>query len=61
MHDTGEPNSEVLYVDEEARVYYRVSDELRRARIQDGRLEKSMVLVKVPELWAVHWLFVGHE
>ena len=61
VHDTGEPNSEVLYVDEEARVYYRVSDELRRARIQDGRLEKSMVLVKVPELWAVHWLFVGHE
>ena len=61
VHDTGEPNSEVLYVDEDDVAWYRVSDELRRAPIQDGRLGPPEVIVKSPELWAVHWLFLGRE
>ena len=61
IHDTGEPNSEVLYVDEDDAVYYRVSDELRRAQIEDGELARPSVLVKSPVLWAVHWLFLGKE
>ena len=60
-HDTGEPNSEVLYVDEDDRVYYRVSDELRLAQIENGELARPRVLVKSPVLWAVHWLFLGQE
>ena len=61
VHDTGEPNSEVLYVDENDVVYYRVSDELRLAQIEGGKLVQSRVLVKLPEMWAVHWLFLGNE
>ena len=61
VHDTGEPDSEVLYVDEDRFAYFRVSDELRRARIGDGKLGPEEVLVKAPELWAVHWLFFGRE
>ena len=38
MDNTGEPNSDVLYVDEDDVAWYRVSDELRQAPIQDGRL-----------------------
>ena len=60
-HDTGEPDSEVLYVDGADVAYYRVSDELRRAPIEDGRLGKPEVVAKAPELWAVHWLFFGRE
>ena len=61
VHDTGEPNSEVLYVDEDDIAYYRVSDELRRAPIEDGRLGEPEMVAKAPELWAVHWLFFGRE
>ena len=61
LHDTGEPNSEVLYVDENDALYYRVSDELRLAQIKDGELARPEVLVKSPVLWAVHWLFFGTE
>lgn len=61
VQDTVEPNSEVLYVDEDDRVYYRVSDELRMAKIEDGRLGAPEILVKAPEVWAVHWLFFGRE
>ena len=61
MHDTGEPDTEVLYVDEDDRVYYRVSDELFRARIEDGALGTSEVLVRAPEVGSVHWLFFGNE
>ena len=60
-HDTGEPDSEVLYVDKEDVAYYRVSDEMRRAPIEDGRLGTPEVVVKAPQLWAVHWLFFGRE
>ena len=60
-HDTGEPDTEVLYVDEDRFAYFRVSDELRRARIGDGKLGPEEVLAKAPELWAVHWLFFGRE
>ena len=61
VYDTGDPNSEVLYVDENDSVYYRVSDELRLAQIERGELVRSRVLAKVPEMWAVHWLFLGRE
>ena len=61
VHDTGEPNSEVLYVDEDDVAWYRVSDELRRAPIEDGRLGQAELVAKAPELWAVHWLFFGRE
>ena len=61
IHDTDEPYSEVLYVDENDMVYYRVSDELRLAQIEGGKLVHSRVLVKSPEMWAVHWLFLGRE
>ena len=61
VHDTGEPNSEVLYVDEGDIAWYRVSDELRRAPIQDGKLGEPELVAKAPELWAVHWLFFGKE
>ena len=61
VHDTGEPNSEVLYVDEDDVAWYRVSDELRRAPIEDGELGKAELVAKAPELWAVHWLFFGRE
>ena len=60
-HDTGEPNSEVLFIDENDRVYYRVSDELRLAQIDGGELARPQVLVKSPVLWAVHWLVFGTE
>ena len=61
VHETGEPNSEVLYVDEGDVAWYRVSDELRRARILGDRLGPPEVIAKGPELWAVHWLFFGRE
>ncbi|MCY3604190.1 MAG: hypothetical protein OXH45_00360 [Gammaproteobacteria bacterium] len=61
VHDTSEPNSEVLYVDEDDVAWFRVSDELRRARIENGKLGPATVVVKAPELWAVHWLFFGEE
>ena len=61
VHDTGEPDSEVLYVDEDDVAYYRVSDELRRAPIEDGKLGEPELVAKAPELWAVHWLFFGKE
>ena len=61
IHDTGEPNSEVLYVDEDDVAWYRVSDELRRAPIEDGKLGPEEVVAKAPELLAVHWLFFGRE
>lgn len=60
-HDTGEPDSEVLYVGEDDMAYYRVSDELHRAPIQSGRLGPAELVAKAPELWAVHWLFFGRE
>jgi len=61
VHDTGEPNSEVLYVDEGDMAWYRVSDELRRAPIEEGRLGKPELVAKAPQLWAVHWMFFGKE
>ena len=61
VHDTGEPNSEVLFIDENDRAYYRVSDELRLAQIDGGELARPEVLVKSPVLWAVHWLVFGEE
>ena len=60
-HDTGEPNSEVLYVDEYDVAWFRVGDELRRAPIEDGMLGPTEILVKAPELWPVHWLFFGKD
>ena len=61
VHDTGEPNSEVLHVDDDDVAWYRVSNELRRAQIGNGKLGPAEVVVKAPELWAVHWLFFGKE
>ncbi len=60
-HDTGEPNSEILLVDETDVVYFRVSDELRTADIVAGKLANQRLLAKAPELWGVHWLALGHE
>ena len=61
IHDTSEPNSEVLYVDDYEVAWFRVGDELRRAPIEDGKLGPVEVVVKSPELWAVHWLFFGRQ
>ena len=61
VHDTGDPNSEPLFVDEAGVAWYRVSDELRRAPIRDGKLEPVEVVAKAPEIWAVHWLFFGRD
>ena len=61
VHDTGEPDTEALYVDEDDVAWYRVSDELRRAPIQEGKFGPEEVVAKAPELWAVHWLFFGRE
>lgn len=61
LHDTGEANSEVLFVDEGGVAHYRVSDELRRASILRDRLGPPEVVAKGRELWAVHWLFFGKE
>ena len=59
VHDTGEPNSEVLYVDEQDRAYFRVSDELQCASLGKEDVGSVTVLSKQPELWAVHWLMMG--
>ncbi len=61
VHDTGEANSEVLLVDENDVVYYRVSDELRRATLVDGQWKDVRLLAKTPKLWGVHWLVLGYE
>lgn len=61
VHDTGEPDSEVLYVDEQDIAWFRVSDELRRASILEDRLGPPEVVVTATELWAVHWLFFGRQ
>ena len=61
VHDTGEPDSEVLHVDGADVAWYRVSDELRKAKIENGKLKDEEVVVKAPEMWAVHWLFFGKE
>lgn len=61
VHETDEPNSEVLYVDKDDTAWFRVSNELRRAPIQEGRLGPPEVVAKGPELWAVHWLFFGKQ
>lgn len=59
VYDTGEPNSEALYVDDQDRAYLRVSDELWRIRINEDGSGGVTVLAKQPELWAVHWLVMG--
>ena len=56
-HATGEMNSEVLFVDDKDHVYYRVNDELRRARVGDGGFDDMVVLAKHPVILAVHHLF----
>ena len=61
VHETGEPDTEVLYVDGNDMAWYRVSDELRRAPILGERLGPPEVVARGPELWAVHWLFFGRE
>ena len=61
LHDTGEPNSEVLHVDGDDVAWYRVSDELLRAPILGYRLGPPDVVAKGRELWAVHWLFFGKQ
>ena len=58
-YDTGESNSEALYVDERDRAYLRVSDELWRIPLAGDSLGPVTVLAKQPELWAVHWLVMG--
>ena len=59
VHDTGEPDTEILFVDDDDVAWYRVSDELHRAPILEGGLGSPEVVVAAPELWAVHWLFFG--
>ena len=61
VHDTNEPDSEVLYVDGADVAWYRVRDELRKAKIENGELKGEQVVVKAPEIRAVHWLFFGKE
>ena len=58
-HHTGEINSEVLYVDDQNRVYYRVNDELRRARVMGSNFIDITVLAKHPVILSVHHLFFG--
>ena len=57
--DTGQPDSEVLLVDEDNVAYFRVSDELRRGHLVDGGLANEEVVARAPELWGVHWLVKG--
>ena len=57
--ETGEPNSEALYVDGRDRAYLRVSDELWRVPLEEDGPGPVTVLAKQPELWAVHWLVMG--
>lgn len=58
-HDTGHPDSEILLIDENDQAYFRVGDELRRAKIEDGGLADEELVAKAPELLGVHWLFRG--
>ena len=50
-----------LHVDGADVAWYRVRDELRKAKIENGKLGAETVVVKGPEMWAVHWLFFGKE
>ena len=59
--DTGDPDSEILLIDEHDTAYFRVGDELRCADIQDGSLANESLLADAPELFAVHWLVRGFE
>lgn len=61
IHVTGEPDTEILFIDDQDVAWYRVSDELRRAPILHGRLGPPELVAAAPELWAVHWLFFGKE
>lgn len=61
QYDTHQPDSEVLLIDEDEAVYFRVSDELRRARLVDGGLASEEVVARAPELWGVHWLVTGFD
>ena len=58
-HDTGNPDSEILLIDDNDVAYFRVGDELRRADLEDGRLANEEVIAEAPELLAVHWLVWG--
>ena len=60
-HDTGQPDSEVLLVDEDNVAYFRVSDELRRGHLVGGRLANEEVVARAPELWGVHWFVTGFD
>lgn len=60
-HATGEPDSEILLVDENDIAYFRVGDELRRADLRDGELRNETLVAKAPEFWGVHWPVRGRE
>lgn len=58
-HDTGDPDSEILLIDDKDVAYFRVGDELRRADLEPGGLANEEVIAEAPELLAVHWLVWG--
>lgn len=58
-HHAGDPDSEILLIDDNDVAYFRVGDELRRADLRDGGLANEEVLAKARELLAVHWLVRG--
>ena len=61
QHDTGHPDSEILLIDEHGVTYFRVGDQLRRAKIDGGALVNEEFVVRAPEMLAVHWLVQGNE
>tara|TARA_R110002072_G_C7959878_1_gene533797 strand:+ start:1215 stop:2453 length:1239 start_codon:yes stop_codon:yes gene_type:complete len=58
--ETGEPDSEVLLV-ENNQVYYRVDDSIYREEIDLRReqLTNTTLLVSAPEVRHMHWAFLG--
>ena len=72
-HHTGDPDSEILLIDEHDTAYFRVGDELRRADLAAEPEEKrwfrpatdytlaNELVAKAPEFWGVHWLVRGFE
>lgn len=61
IHDTGEPDTEILLVSDDDVAYYRVKDELFRADIGADRLENIELVAKSPMVSHVHWLMTVLE
>jgi hypothetical protein len=56
--DTGQGDSEVLLVDG-GTVYYRVNDEIYKAKVGKAKIENPELLVKDEVVPDIHWAFIG--